>query len=71
MNQRLLTPGVRRAGAMLVPILLTALLVSVAYAEFPLGRPAPAFRLRKPDGQRLTLTTLRGKVVLLDFWGPS
>jgi cytochrome c biogenesis protein CcmG/thiol:disulfide interchange protein DsbE len=33
--------------------------------EFPL---APDFTLQQPDGQQLTLSSYRGKVVLLDFW---
>jgi len=56
---------------MLAAGLLAALLASPAQAEFPLGKTAPAFRLRKADGQPLALSALRGKVVLLDFWGPS
>jgi len=33
-----------------------------------LGDPAPAFTLPAVDGARTTLTALRGKVVVLDFW---
>lgn len=40
-------------------------------AEFPRGKPAPPFTLRKLDGTSLTLALMRGKVVFLDFWGPS
>ena len=58
-------------AAMLASGLLPALLASPARADFLLGKTAPPFRLRKPDGKRLALSTLRGKVVLLDFWGPS
>ena len=32
------------------------------------GSPAPNFTLRELDGQSLELSSLRGKVVLLDFW---
>jgi cytochrome c biogenesis protein CcmG/thiol:disulfide interchange protein DsbE len=32
------------------------------------GRPAPAFTLTTFDGQTLTLASLRGKVVVLNFW---
>ncbi len=33
------------------------------------GSPAPAFALPQPDGTLLTLEELRGKYVVLDFWG--
>lgn len=33
-----------------------------------LGRPAPAFTLRTLDGKPVSLATLKGKVVILDFW---
>jgi cytochrome oxidase Cu insertion factor (SCO1/SenC/PrrC family) len=42
-----------------------------AGAEFPRGKPAPPFTLKKLDGKPLSLASLSGKVVLLDFWGPS
>jgi len=32
------------------------------------GMPAPAFSVRTLDGQTLSLTELRGKVVVLNFW---
>ena len=33
-----------------------------------LGEPAPNFQLRDLDGHLVTLSDLRGKVVLLNFW---
>jgi peroxiredoxin len=33
-----------------------------------LGEPAPDFQLRDLDGRLVTLSELRGKVVLLNFW---
>ena len=33
-----------------------------------LGEPAPNFQLRDMNGQLVTLSDLRGKVVLLNFW---
>jgi len=33
-----------------------------------LGKTAPAFTLKDVDGRELTLASLRGKTVLLDFW---
>jgi cytochrome c biogenesis protein CcmG/thiol:disulfide interchange protein DsbE len=46
-------------------------ILSPARAEFPRGKPAPAFTLRRLDGRSLSLASLRGKVVFLDFWGPN
>lgn len=51
-----------------------ALIVSASAsvrAQVPVGRPAPSFRLRQLNGRPLALTSLKGKVVLLDFWGPT
>jgi cytochrome c biogenesis protein CcmG/thiol:disulfide interchange protein DsbE len=33
-----------------------------------LGKPAPGFTLKDVDGREVTLASLRGKPVLLDFW---
>jgi len=32
------------------------------------GRPAPDWELKTPDGKSVSLSGLRGKVVLMDFW---
>jgi len=32
------------------------------------GEPAPAFKITKPDGTAISLDSLAGKVVLIDFW---
>ena len=57
--------------AMFLIALTGACLAVPARAEFPRGKPAPAFTLKKLDGKPLSLASLRGKVVFLDFWGPS
>jgi peroxiredoxin len=31
------------------------------------GEPSPAFTIKKPDGTSITLDSLAGKVVLIDF----
>lgn len=36
--------------------------------EVALGKPAPAFSLKDPDGKTVSLESLRGSVVLMDFW---
>ena len=38
-------------------------------AEKLVGGPAPDFTLKDIDGTELTLSSLRGKPVLLSFWG--
>ncbi len=49
-----------------------ALLPAAALAQdpppLPAGTPAPAFATRTVTGKPLTLRSLRGKVVLLDYW---
>jgi len=50
---------------------LCAITLAPARAEFPRGKTAPPFTLKQPDGKSLSLRALRGRVVFLDFWGPS
>ena len=41
-------------------------------ASYPLnGKPAPDFKLTSVDGEELSLSSLRGKWVLLDFWSST
>jgi thiol-disulfide isomerase/thioredoxin len=37
-------------------------------ASTAVGQPAPDFTQNRPDGTPFTLSSLRGKVVLIDFW---
>lgn len=37
-------------------------------AETPVGRPAPDFEVTLIDGSKVTLASLRGQVVVLNFW---
>ena len=34
-----------------------------------IAKPAPEFKLRDPEGQEVSLSSFRGKPVLLNFWG--
>jgi peroxiredoxin len=36
--------------------------------EIKAGNPAPEIALPAPDGQIITLSSLKGKLVLIDFW---
>ena len=36
-----------------------------------IGRPAPDFTLYQLNGQKVTLSSLRGRPVLVDFWGAT
>ena len=48
---------------MLVPRILSA------SASKPMNKPAPPFVLTKLDGSEVSLASLKGRVVVLDFWG--
>lgn len=62
------------AGLTLFAVLLPALTVSAQGLgenpppPLPAGTKAPAFTTTTVGGKPLTLTSLRGKVVLLDYW---
>lgn len=46
-----------------------AMLKKMAQAGLTTGAAAPDFSLPNIDGNKITLSALRGKTVLLDFWG--
>jgi cytochrome c biogenesis protein CcmG, thiol:disulfide interchange protein DsbE len=59
-------------------ILALALLGIVAFLAMQgpagiakIGRPAPDFTLYQLNGQKVTLSSLRGHPVLVDFWGAT
>lgn len=58
-----LTPGVRNS-----PFAQEVKEEIAARQRVQPGQPAPDFNLATPDGSRLSLSDLRGKYVLLDFW---
>lgn len=52
---------------------LLSLLFTFVYAQQPqmgpkVGEKAPELEFRNPDGKLIKLSSLRGKVVLIDFW---
>lgn len=57
---------------MLEPLLAKAgkyRLIRLAEAKIVAGSPAPDFTLKTADDKNFTLSSLRGKYVVLDFWG--
>ena len=62
----------RRLKAALEPLLAKAgkyRLIRLAEAKIVAGSPAPDFTLKTADDKNFTLSSLRGKYVVLDFWG--
>jgi len=50
-------------------LLLAALaLAAPALAAPAVGEPSPPIALQEPTGERVTLASLRGQVVIVDFW---
>jgi len=49
-------------------LLLSLMLFATAFAGAGKGQKAPNFSITTLDGKKLSLASLRGKVVLLDFW---
>ena len=70
MSRSRITSARRLAAAL--PILVGALLVACSGEEPSAGvtppRPAPDFTLKRLDGDPVTLSDLRGKTVVIDFW---
>ena len=58
------------AYACLVPLMLWLLLMprETNFVTLQVGQVAPDFELSTPDGQRIRLSALRGKPVVLNFW---
>jgi peroxiredoxin len=49
-------------------LVLTTLVASLAWAAQTLSGPAPNFALQTLDGQQVSLASLKGKVVMVNFW---
>lgn len=51
-------------------ILFAILMLGAAatHAQVKVGKPAPEIELPGPDGAMVTLSSLKGSVVLIDFW---
>jgi len=49
-------------------LVMTTLVASLAWAAQTLSGPAPGFSLQSSDGQPVSLASLKGKVVMVNFW---
>jgi peroxiredoxin len=49
-------------------LVMTTLVASLAWAAQTLSGPAPAFSLQSRDGAQVSLASLKGKVVMVNFW---
>src|SRR5579863_217023 len=58
----------RRSLSRHVLLSLIALLVVAAFASDETGQPAPRFRARTTTGDQLNNESVKGKVVLFEFW---
>jgi peroxiredoxin len=47
---------------------MTTLVASLAWAAQTLSGPAPGFTLQSRDGEQVSLASLKGKVVMVNFW---
>lgn len=53
----------------ILSLLFCLCLIQIASAQLPDGQEAPDFTLQDINGKELSLSKLRGKYVVLDFWG--
>ena len=49
-------------------LVMTTLVASLAWAAQTLSGPAPGFTLASNAGQQVSLASLKGKVVMVNFW---
>ena len=49
-------------------LVMTTLVASLAWAAQTLSGPAPGFTLQSRDGQQVSLASLKGNVVMVNFW---
>ena len=57
----------KKTFALLLTATLLALLPAAGRADLP-GQAAPALTFKDLEGQEVSLATLKGKVVVVDFW---
>jgi peroxiredoxin len=49
-------------------LMMTTLVASLAWAAQTLSGPAPGFTLQSNGGEQVSLASLKGKVVMVNFW---
>ena len=68
MRRALVAGGAIAAGAVLMLSLAWGLQHAALSSPQVLGRPAPALAIKPDNGQAVSITTLQGKPVVLNFW---
>ncbi|MFT7465345.1 MAG: cytochrome oxidase Cu insertion factor (SCO1/SenC/PrrC family) [Pseudohongiellaceae bacterium] len=71
MKKPLKTIGLTMAGLLVVALGLLAWSASKLSPDLELGMTAADVSVTTADGEALAISSLRGKVVLLDFWSSS
>lgn len=49
-------------------LVLAILLIPIAASAATVGKPAPSFVITTYDGEKISLESLRGKVVIVNYW---
>jgi len=61
--------GKKSGAKILAIVLLGGILLSCGGGGAKVGKNAPPFELSDLDGNTVSLSSFKGKVVLLNFWG--
>lgn len=67
-SKRDMSRNVRRAAPVALAVTLGLSLLATSALALEAGERAPEIGLRDLNGQQVTMASLRGKVVLVDFW---
>lgn len=61
----------RRIGGLLLRVVVVLCLLATPALAVKLNSPAPDFTLKALNGAKLTLSGVKGKVVILNFWSTT
>ena len=64
-------PRSRRPLAKIIAVLAVLAIAVFGYLSLSAGKPAPDVVFTALDGEKVTLKSLRGKVVMINFWATS